>query len=78
MMRTSEAGARPTVLVPYGPKPISLAMCLFATVTNSSVYYAQPRTYNPLYSQGVAIQNEKRLCYAYALKLGGRALYGVQ
>jgi hypothetical protein len=74
----SEHGHRPTVLVPYGPKTISLAMCLFATGSESAVYYAQPRTYNPLYSQGVAQQNGETLAYAYSLKLGGRPLYSLE
>lgn len=74
----SEHGRRNVVLVPYGPKPISLAMCLFGIDTNAPAFYAQPRVYNPLYSVGVSHYRGVPLCYSYALKLDSRGLYRVE
>ncbi len=42
----------PLSLAPFGPKPISAAMCLYASQTGMPVYYAQPKTYSPDYSSG--------------------------
>ncbi|MBN9690527.1 MAG: hypothetical protein J0M24_09830 [Verrucomicrobia bacterium] len=44
------ANRKPLSLAPFGPKPISAAMCIFATLTDSPVYYAQPKWYNPDYT----------------------------
>lgn len=46
------ANGNPLSLAPFGPKPISAAMCIFATLTDSPVYYAQPKWYNPDYTTG--------------------------
>ena len=70
-------GTLSAVLAPYGPKPLSLAMCIFATLTDSAVYYTQPRTYNPDYSLGVASRDGIPEVYAYCLKLDGRDYYVV-
>lgn len=37
-------------LAPFGPKPISAAMCIFAALTDAPVYYAQPKWYSPQYT----------------------------
>ena len=60
---------------PFGPKPISAAICLFATRSNCSVYYPQPRIYNPRYSTGVGDIYGKSAVYAYWLKHNGKSLY---
>jgi hypothetical protein len=70
-------GKRPAVFAPYGPKPISLAMCLFAIATGSPVYYTQPQTYHPQYSTGVKKINGSLLSYGYCLRINGRDLYSV-
>jgi hypothetical protein len=57
------------IFAPYGPKPMSLAMCIYATINDSSVYYTQPTHYHPHYSIGVG------KTFAYALILGGNNLY---
>jgi len=60
---------RGILIAPYGPKTMSLAMCLYACLTDSTVYYTQPTTYNPGYSQGAT------KCTGYCIKLNGQSLY---
>jgi|ERR1043165_3643271 hypothetical protein len=62
-------GKHRALFAPYGPKPTSLAMCLFAIKHNSSVFYTQPRFYNPEYSKGVG------KIYSYCVRLNGKNLY---
>jgi hypothetical protein len=71
----SENGARQVLLAPYGPKPTSLAMCIFATLKDSPVFYTQPRVYNPNYTHGVKVVNGQSHIYAYCLRLEGRDFY---
>lgn len=66
-------------LAPYGPKPVSLAMCLYALALQPerrpAVIYTQPKCYNPAYSTGVSMrQGEKRIT-GYAVRLAGESLY---
>jgi len=68
-------GSYSTALAPYGPKTMSLAMCIFSVLTRSGVWYTQPTIYNPDYSTGVAKINGIPEIYAYCLRLGGRDLY---
>lgn len=60
---------RPILIAPYGPKTMSLAMCLFACRTDSPVYYTQPTSYDPKYSIGVTNT------YGYCVKLQGESLF---
>lgn len=60
---------------PFGPKPISAAICLFASQQQSSVYYPQPRIYHPEYSQGIREIDGKRAVFAYWIKHDGRRLF---
>lgn len=62
-------GKSPSVLAPFGPKSMSLAMCLYAISSQSVVYYTQPRVYHPRYSVGI-----KRID-AYCLRINGSDLY---
>jgi len=75
----TDAGNRSALLAPYGPKPVSVAMLLFASGVGqqtASVVYTQPKYYNPAYSSGVATARDGTpLIYAYPLRLGGRNLY---
>jgi hypothetical protein len=57
------------IFAPYGPKTISLGMCLYASLNGSAVYYTQPTSYNPNYSDGCGKS------YAYLIKLDGALLY---
>lgn len=65
----TENGDRRAVLAPFGPKPISVAMCIFATLADFEVFYTQPRVYHPGYSTGAA---EK---YAYWIRMNGKSFY---
>ena len=60
---------------PFGPKPISAAMCLYASQRECSVYYPQPRIYHPDYSQGVGKVDGQDAVFAYWIKHDGRPLY---
>lgn len=60
---------------PFGPKPISAAMCLFAAQRNSAVYYPQPWAYHPSYSTGVGKVDGKDAVFAYWIKHDGKLLY---
>ncbi len=73
----TERGSLYSVLAPYGPKPISLAMCLYATLVGAPVYYTQPRAYNPDYSIGFGTVDGVPETYAYCLRLEGQDLYTV-
>ena len=53
-------------LAPYGPKPMSLGMCLFAINRDAPVFYTQPKSYHPLYTTGIGQS------WGYLLKLRGR------
>jgi len=63
---TSEADHGNVALAPYGPKPISLGMCVYAARTGAAVFYTQPRVYHPDYTVGIG------KTWAYCLRLAGR------
>jgi hypothetical protein len=65
----SDKGKKVVIFAPYGPKPISLAMCLFAIKYNSAVYYTQPHDYNPNYSSGL------KNTFCYSIILNSQLLY---
>jgi hypothetical protein len=84
LLEMTGGGSLSAVLTPYGPKPMSLAMCLFSlAVTRAKrpavpIYYAQPRRYAIDYSTGIrpdasGLPDIK----AYFVKLNGRILYGL-
>jgi hypothetical protein len=73
----TDSGTKPAILAPYGPKPHSLAMCLFATLTDSMVCYTQPTVYHPEYSKGVSLKNGNPEIYGYWIRMGGRSLYEI-
>ena len=64
-------GVYKSILAPYGPKPISLAMALFAIEEGVPVYYTQPSYYAPDYSTGI------KETYAYWVVKSGIKLYSV-
>lgn len=69
-----------SILAPFGPKPLSLGMCLFAAAysgaTNPpSVFYTQPTVYNPDYSSGVRTVANNPAVHAYCIRLNGENLY---
>ena len=69
-----------TILAPFGPKPVSLAMCLFAVKYSNidrspSVFYTQPTVYNPSYSCGIKTSAEGDVVNAYCIRLNANNLY---
>ncbi|MDE0428694.1 MAG: hypothetical protein OXH98_02900 [Caldilineaceae bacterium] len=73
-------GETQVTLAPYGPKPISLAMALYASRHDSgpnatAVYYTQPTAYNPDYSTGVRKVGGEAGVHCYAIKRLGQFLY---
>ncbi len=40
-------------LAPFGPKPHTLGMAMFAIKFDASVWYTQPKVYHPEYSRGI-------------------------
>lgn len=78
LLAITNGGRRDCVLAPYGPKPVSLAMCLFAIgpgADSACVRYAQPKYYNPEYSAGIAVDRYGVVSYAYPIRIGGRNYY---
>lgn len=71
----SETDIKPT-FAPFGPKPISAAMCLYAAKHDCAVYYPQPRVYHPEYSRGVREVDGRPAVFAYWIKHEGEKLYG--
>jgi hypothetical protein len=71
------AGGGKLAFAPFGPKPISAAMCLYAIQSNSAVYYPQPKVYHPDYSRGIRMVGDTSLIHAYWIKHGGQMLYRV-
>lgn len=76
----TDFGDRFAMLAPFGPKPISLAMALYASKMHSmgghcSVSYTQPTVYNPDYSSGVKMQAGAPLINSYAIRIRGANLY---
>ena len=77
---TGAVGQIQLTLAPYGPKPISLAMALYASKYDSgpnatAVYYTQPTSYNPDYSSGVRMVGGEAGVRCYAIKRLGQFLY---
>ena len=71
-----------SVLAPFGPKPISLAMCLFGIACRQNdipveIGYTQPQVYSDNYSSGVATANGRPVTNAFCVRLGGRNLYSL-
>jgi hypothetical protein len=60
-----ETRRNPPALAPYGPKPMSLGMCLYAIRCQSPVFYTQPRAYHPDYTTGIGQK------WAYCIKARG-------
>ena len=71
----TNGGKSRTVLAPYGPKPMSLGMCLFARLTETPVYYTQPTVYSPAYSHGVAVEDGSRMTYGYVIRLANQDMF---
>lgn len=72
-------------LSPFGPKPLSLAMCLLGIARErdgepewqTEIGYTQPNAYAADYSKGVAKNDSIPVVNAYCLRLRGRCLYSI-
>lgn len=76
-------GNKTSIMAPYGPKPFSLAMCLFAVAADIAkrpevpMWYSQPQRYAVDYTKDAAIRNSELESWAYAIKRNGTFLYRV-
>lgn len=68
---------KPLAFAPFGPKPTSAAMCLYAIQRGSSVYYPQPTVYHPEYSRGIRNNDPASAVSAYWVKHEGENLYAL-
>ena len=75
LMSLSRNGQQRIALAPFGPKPMSLGMCLFASVVDCEVFYTQPSVYHPDYSVGVSMIEGAPEIYGYCLRMGGKDFY---
>lgn len=77
----TDNGLLTSAIAPYGPKTVSLAMCLFSLAVAKlglprvPVYYAQPLRYALDYTEGVGQVGDAPSTTAYSLRLSGRDLY---
>ncbi len=81
LKRVTDNGSRTSLVAPYGPKPVSLAMCLFALAAESAgkpevpAYYAQPTRYALDYTTGIHANTQGPIVYGYPTRLNTRELY---
>ena len=81
LKRITDDGARTSLVAPYGPKPVSLAMCLFALAAETAnkpevpAYYSQPTRYALDYTTGVRASGGAPIVYGYPTRLNSRELY---
>jgi len=68
---------KPLAFAPFGPKPTSAAMCLYAMQRGSSVHYPQPTVYHPEYSLGIRNNDPASAVSAYWIKHEGENLYAI-
>jgi hypothetical protein len=79
----TDAGRKASALAPYGPKPVSLAMCLFALAAAKAgrprvpVYYAQPLRYAMDYTAEVGRRANAPDAVGYCVRLAGRNFYDI-
>lgn len=83
--QSQEGRTRSLVLAPFGPKPMSLAMCLLGIArereyddnVETEIGYTQPKAYAADYSVGVGMRDSTPIVNAYCIRLNGRDLYSV-
>ena len=79
----TNGACRTSALAPFGPKTLSLAMCLFALAANKAkkepvhVYYTQPRRYGVNYTTGIGQANGSADIKAFCIRIDGRDLYDI-
>lgn len=80
LSKLGDGGETALTLAPFGPKPVSLAMALYAAKysqpqNQTGVYYTQPTYYNPYYSVGIRKIGGHFALNTYCVKLRGQILY---
>lgn len=76
LKRDTDSGNEYSIILPYGPKPLSLAMALFACkYPKHPVFYTQPKVYYPDYSTGVKEENKIPSIYGYVIIANGNCYY---
>lgn len=80
LLSSTVNGSNPAVLAPFGPKPISLAMCLYGIAIQAAgkdveIGYTQPQVYSDQYSIGIATIDSEPVINAYCIRLCGRNLF---
>ena len=81
MVKLTDSGKKTSMGAPYGPKPLSLAMCLFALACEAAglpevpLYYTQPTRYSFEYSTDVKLVNGIAEVTAFPVVLAGRNQY---
>lgn len=80
LLTLGENGQLPVSFAPFGPKPVSLAMALYASRfdgddAKTSVYYTQPTFYPPDYSVGIRLDDGQPAVTCYALRIRGQNIY---
>jgi hypothetical protein len=68
---------KPIAFAPFGPKPISVAMCLYAVARECAVYYPQPTVYNPNYAIGIRDNDPLKAISAYWIRHEGEDLFAI-
>jgi hypothetical protein len=83
LIEMTDHGDQTSAIAPYGPKTVSLAMCLFALATAGDgkarvpVYYAQPLRYALDYTTGTGAAGTVPDSTGYCLRLRDRDLYSL-
>jgi hypothetical protein len=83
LVEMTRNGEDTSALAPYGPKTVSLAMCLFSLAAAARgrpgvpVFYAQPMRYALDYSTGIGRRGDAPDVTGYCLRIRGRHLYGL-
>ncbi len=81
LCKMTNDGLETAAIAPYGPKTVSLAMCLFSLAAAAAqrprvpVYYAQPLRYALDYTDGIRMRGDAPDVTGYCLRLAGRNLY---
>jgi len=78
LVQLTAYGAKNAIFAPFGPKPLSLAICLFATLAKQAVFYTQPTVYNPDYSTGIKKWDGEIGAHAYVLRINGNNMYAIK
>ena len=74
-------GIKTSLMAPYGPKPFSLAMCLFALAVERAglpeipIVYSQPQKYAVDYTKDASYRHDQLDSWSYGIKKSKRFIY---